>query len=569
MIDLNAFPFNLSNSDSEWVKHTLNNMSLEEKIGQLFCLITYSSDEGYLNYLTKILGVGGVMLRTMDTKECCDTVETLQKGAKIPLLISSNLEAGLNQTSTTGTRVGSEMAIAATGDVKYANYLGEVIGKEATALGVNWAFSPVIDIDYNWRNPITNTRTFGSNPKTVKEFGKAFVKTVQSYGIATSIKHFPGDGVDERDQHLLASVNTMSCDEWMDTFGEVYKECIEAGSLTVMVGHILLPSWSKKLNPELKDEDILPGIISKELLNGLLRDKLGFNGMIVTDASTMAGMVTCIPREKAVPLTIAAGCDMFLFTKNLEEDMRFMRKGYDEGIITEERLNDAVMRILATKAALKLNEKANDGSLIPDIDKAKKVVGCLEHKAISSEVANQSITLVKNEEGLLPISNKKYPRVLLYGKQTIPTKHSINVSTGALDRFEKLLQGEGYIVTRFQPVDGFEGLATPVQDILDQYDLIIYIASMSTKSNQTIVRIEWDEPMGADVPVYMNQIPTIFISVENPYHLVDVPRVKTYINTYGSTPEILSELINKLQGRSEFVGVSPVDPFCGMWDTHL
>ena len=129
-----------------------------------------------------------------------------------------------------------------------------------------------------------------------------------------------------------------------------------------MVGHILQPAWSKKLNPSLKDEEIMPGLIAPELLQGLLRGRLGFNGLIVTDSSTMAGMGTMMPREKAVPMTIAAGCDMFLFTKNLEEDLRFMTQGVESGVITKDRLDEAVTRILALKASLRLHEKQQNGS---------------------------------------------------------------------------------------------------------------------------------------------------------------------------------------------------------------
>ena len=119
------------------------------------------------------------------------------------------------------------------------------------------------------------------------------------------------------------------------------------------------------------------------------------------------------------------------------------------------------------------------------------------------------------------------------------------------------------------PGGGWEGLAAPVSEITQNYDLIIYLVSLATKSNQTVVRIEWAEPMGADVPVYMHSVPTIAISLENPYHLLDMPRVKTYINTYGGTDEILNALINKLTGKSQFTGKSPVDAFCGKWDTRL
>ena len=564
-MNLKSKPFYLNDSDIKWVKTTLGGMSEEEKIAQLFCLITYTDDENYLKYLAGGLKVGGVMTRTMSLPEIINTVTRLQSNAKIPLLISANLEAGLNQACYEGTRVGCQMGIAATGDKKYATELARIIGEEASALGINWAFAPIIDIDYNFRNPITNTRTFGSNVKIVASFGKAYVEEVQKHGIAASIKHFPGDGVDERDQHLLASVNSLSTEEWDKTYGYVYRTCIDAGSKTVMVGHIMQPAYSKELNPELKDEEIMPGLIAPELLNGLLRGKLGFNGLIVTDSTTMAGMGTVMPREKAVPLTIASGCDMFLFTKNLEEDFAFMTAGVKSGVITKERLDEAVTRILALKASLKLHEKNN----IPDESAARKIVGCAEHKAVAREVADKNITIVKREKCVLPISPDKYKRVLVYKKEGAASAFGGGITSGASDKFIEKLKAQGFAVDVFVSGGGWEGMAKPVKEVYDNYDLIIYLVALATKSNQTVVRIEWAEPMGADVPVYMNSIPTIMISLENPYHLLDAPRIKTYINTYGGSDEILDELIKKLTGKSEFTGISPVDAFCGKWDTKL
>ena len=568
-MDLKAKPFYLSEKDIAWVNETLASMTEEEKIAQLFCLITYTDDEGYLTYLAQGLKVGGIMMRTMSLDELVRTVTILQQKSAVPMLLSANLEAGLNQTCFEGTRVGCEMGIAATGDKKYAKELARIIGEEASALGLNWAFAPIIDIDYNFRNPITNTRTFGSDPEVVASFGKEYVEEVQKHGIAASIKHFPGDGVDERDQHLLASVNSLSCEEWDATYGKAYKTCIDAGAKTVMVGHIMQPAWSKKLDPSLKDEYILPGLIAPELLNGLLREHLGFNGLIVTDSTTMAGMGTVMPREKAVPRTIAAGCDMFLFTKNLEEDFAFMTAGVKDGTITRERLDEAVTRILALKASLKLHEKQKDGTLIPDRARAEAMLFSKEHRQVSREVADKSITLVKEEKGVLPISPEKYRRVLVYKKEGKASATSAGITEGAADRFIEKLKEEGFEVSEFVSDGGWEGMAKPVKEMYENYDLIVYVANLATKSNQTAVRIEWCEPMGADVPVYMHSIPTIFISLENPYHLLDVPRVKTYINTYGSTEEILSSLVDKLCGRSKFEGKSPVDAFCGKWDTRL
>ena len=564
-MDLKIKPFYLSNEDILWVQNTLNSMTEDEKISQLFCLITYTDDENYLKFLASDLKVGGVMTRTMSVDELTNTVTRLQKNAKIPMLISANLEAGLNQLCYGGINVGSEMAIAATGEKKFARELAKVISEEAGAIGINWSFAPIVDIDLNYHNPITNTRTFGSNPKVVSSFAKEYIEEIQSHNIAATIKHFPGDGVDERDQHLVASINSLSVEDWDKTYGYIYKNCIDDGVKTVMVGHIMQPEYSKFLNPLLKDEEILPGLISKELLNDLLRKKLGFNGLIITDSTTMAGMTTVMKRCDAVPLTIAAGCDMFLFTKNLEEDFKFMKDGVKNGVISKERLDEAITRILALKASLKLHKKDN----LPNFENIKKFINSKKHYDIAKEIASRSITLVKEEEGVLPLNVNKYKKILVYKKEGESSAVGGGTTSGACDKFVEMLKKEGFYVDVFKPTGGWEGMAKPISDYTNNYDLIVYLVSLATKSNQTVVRIEWAEPMGADVPTLIKEIPTIMISLENPYHLLDAPRIKTYINTYGGTDIVLNELLNKLLGKDKFIGVSPVDPFCGKWDTKL
>ena len=564
-MDLKDKPFYLSNEDILWAQNTLNSMTEDEKISQLFCLITYTDDENYLKFLASDLKVGGVMTRTMSVDELTNTVTRLQKNAKIPMLISANLEAGLNQLCYGGIKVGSEMAIAATGEKKFARELAKVISEEAGAIGINWSFAPIVDIDLNYHNPITNTRTFGSNPKVVSSFAKEYIEEIQSHDIAATIKHFPGDGVDERDQHLVASINSLLVEDWDKTYGYIYKNCIDDGVKTVMVGHIMQPEYSKFLNPLLKDEEILPGLISKELLNDLLRKKLGFNGLIITDSTTMAGMTTVMKRCDAVPLTIAAGCDMFLFTKNLEEDFKFMKDGVKNGVISKERLDEAVTRILALKASLKLHKKDN----LPNFENIKKFINSKKHYDIAKEIASRSITLVKEEEGVLPLNVNKYKKILVYKKEGESSAVGGGTTSGACDKFVEMLKKEGFYVDVFKPTGGWEGMAKPISDYTNNYDLIVYLVSLATKSNQTVVRIEWAEPMGADVPTLIKEIPTIMISLENPYHLLDAPRIKTYINTYGGTDIVLNELLNKLLGKDKFIGVSPVDPFCGKWDTKL
>ncbi len=563
---LGAPPFNLDEEGIQWVKNTLEEMDDDERLEQLFCISVLNFSRENWNETLSHLRPGGVMYRPASIRETIGYTRMVQEESKIPLLIAANLEKGGDGIVNEGTTFGSPMEIAATRDSLHAERLAEICAKEASAVGCNWAFAPIVDVDYNFRNPITNTRTYGSDPLLVKEMGVTYLKKLQSLGIAATIKHFPGDGCDERDQHLATTINDKTVEQWEASYGEIYRACIENGVMAVMAGHILQPAYSRKLNPDLKDEDILPASLSRELLQGLLREKLGFNGVICTDATTMTGFTVAMPRKKAVPYCIEAGNDMFLFTRNEEEDVRFMKEGYEKGILSERRLWEAVMRILGMKAALGLHK----GVMLPTEETAKKAVGRPIFRDWAYECADKSITLVKEQKGVLPITPERYPRILYYPLEAETAQFGYSVRGGVCEEVKNRLLELGFQVdTYFVDQANMEGHISPTTDILDHYDLCLYCANYVTKSNQTVVRIEWMQPMGANCPVYIHEKPIIFISVENPYHLLDVPRVKTYINVYNSNPRAIDALFDKLTGKSTFRGQSPVDPFCGKWDTKL
>ena len=561
MRNLSDKPFSLSQIEIKLVNKNLSEMTLEEKISQLFFLILYSDEQKIIDKLAGFKP-GGIMLRPMPMAQAINTVKSLQNQSKIPLLLAANLEKGGSGALTEGTLFSSPMGIAATKDASYAKILGEICAKEGKAVGLNYAFAPVLDIDFNFRNPITNTRTFGSDVERIKTMGREYVKAVQRLGLATSLKHFPGDGVDERDQHLVTTSNDLSLDEWYETYGQIYKECIAQGAYSVMVGHIMLPAYERKCNPAILDEEILPACLSKNIITKLLKEELSFNGLVITDSTTMTGFASAMSRDKAVPMCIAAGCDMFLFSRNLEEDFEFMKKGIENEIITIERLNDAVSKILALKCKLGLfNMDFNSITY----ENAKNIVGCEEHQKLARECAAKAITLVKCEKDIIPINKQKIKKILFYGIE--PNDGGVyGARTDASIGFVKMLEEEDFDVDVYTPNMGLEGSMSKYMDVTRKYDLIIYLATLATKSNQTVVRIEWGQPMGANAPIYSHTIPTIFISTENPYHLIDVPMVKTYINAYTSSDVVLKEIINKLMGRSEFYGENPVDPFCNRWD---
>lgn len=559
MIDYKAKPFYLTDEQIRWVEDTYEAMSHKERIGQLFCPIVFTKDKEQLEELVHTKHIGGVLYREGPGEELRQAHKVLQDASKIPLLTASNLEYGGNGSAVEGTYFGREMLVAATGEEEKAYQLGKVSCAEGAAVGVNWSFAPVVDLDLNYHNPITNVRTFGSDADTVIQMGKAYIRAAQEENVATSVKHFPGDGVDERDQHLVTSVNSLTCEEWDRTYGKVYKEMIEAGTLTIMAVHIALPAYEEYFDGK-PIERIVPASLSKNLLQRLLREKLGFNGLITTDATPMVGFCSAMERATAVPLSIENGCDVFLFNRNMEEDFRFMEEGHQKGILSEARLEEAVKRILATKAALKLPKKQREGTLVPGPE-ALDILNCKKHDAWARECADRGVTLVKDTQNLLPLDVKKHKRVLLELMGDFDSNKRVCHS------FVERLEAEEFEVTVYQP-EGFEVMEDTVGSLKERYDLIMYVANIETASNKTVARLNWHTMfgLGINMPWMVHELPVMFVSVGNPYHLLDAPMVKTFINGYCNSEYVIEAVIEKVMGRSSFQGTSPVDPFCGKID---
>ena len=564
MVDLKGKPFYLNDDQIAWVEETLRSMDDDEKAEQLFCPLMMSYDPEALKGLVSKLRFGAAMFRNGNAAQTQAAINALQEGAKVPMLISANLEDGGNGIADEGTYMGRQMLIAATDDPQRAWQLGKICGSEGHAVGVNWAFSPVVDVDFNFHNPITNVRTYGSDPDRVLAMGRAYVKGLTGEGLVPSIKHFPGDGTDERDQHLVTSVNSLSIEEWEASYGKVYRGLIEDGAMTAMVGHIAMPAMEEYFD-KVPCEKVIPASLSKNVLTGYLRGVLGFNGMISTDATPMVGFTSASVRKQAVPMSIENGCDMFLFNKDMEEDIRYMKEGIAEGILSRERLDEAVTRILATKAALGLPEQRSNGTLLRRPEELS-VLQSPEHLMWAEQCADEGVTLVKDTQGLLPLDASKYKNVLLEILGDYPSNDRVYT------QFETLLKKEGFHVTKYVP----ETLETifddaRVADFKKKYDLVIYIGNIENASNKTVARINWHTLFGAgnNLPWFANELPVLFISVGNPYHLFDVPMVKTFINGYCHSPYVIDAVVEKIMGRSPFKGTSPVDAFCGRWDTRL
>lgn len=560
MLNLMENPYFLNKNEIKELYKKLSQMTIDEKIGQLFFVIGVEGNNDDIKLFIEKYKPGGMMFRPDDKDKLKDKITIVKEYSKIPIFISGNLESGGNGIIKNGTWVGNPLQIAATGNKKFAYKLGLISGYEAMQVGCNMSFSPIADIDYNFLNPITNTRTFGSDYKTVLDFAKEQIIGLKEYDIISVAKHFPGDGVDDRDQHLLSTVNSFSVKKWMSTYGNVYKSLIDNGLNCIMIGHIFQPKLEKYFNPKISDKELRPASASRILIEKLLRKKLKFNGLAITDATAMVGYNVIMAREKLLVETINAGIDMILFNKNIDEDYKIIKDAINNGKITMTRLDEAVLRILATKQSNHLfNESINN--------KHKIFFSNEECNEIVKEIAKKSVTLVKDRDLILPISPKKTPRIrLIVLGDTDNGGFKEGGKVGNL--FKQGLLEYGFEVTTFE-MDIKETFEEGVSDLKNKFDLALYVANIETASNQTTNRLEWIKLMAANAPWFSKSIPTIFISTANPYHLYDVPYISTYINAYTGNKETVDAVLRKLIGKEIFEGKNPVDPFCGSFQAKI
>lgn len=551
-MDLGGNPFYLKKSQQDWVYETLHRMTAKEKAGQLFCVMGQDYAPDVLETLVASGRVGGVLFRPAPAETIRGWYRGLDAAAKIPLLKAANLEEGGAGGTTDGTLFGWPMTSAATDNDTIVEHFARLTAAEGRTVGINWTFSPVADLDLNFLNPITNVRSCGSDTDRVERFTRLYARTMQQGGVAACAKHFPGDGVDFRDHHLHPTYNSLSAEDWYNSYGRIYRALIADGLASIMVGHIVQPNVARAVNPALKFENCLPASQSKEMLTGVLRQQFGFNGVITTDATIMGGYCMAQERRRAVPGSILAGADMLVFTTDLEEDYGYMLDAVRNGTLPMARLDEAVTRILALKAAYCLGREA------PERDEATLACAARWQK----DCAEAAVTLVKDRGGILPVTPQKTPRIRLVflGEDNAPDG-SGSLSGQAL----AYLRQQGFEAERYEPeADNLHGTES-----LPAGRLTLYLANYPTASNQTTVRIRWCQKHALDLPRFVHEEPCVFISLSNPYHLADAPRVPVYINTYSATRPLLLAALDKVLGRSPFRGVSPVDAFCGLPDTRL
>ncbi|GAA3873832.1 glycoside hydrolase family 3 N-terminal domain-containing protein [Leifsonia kafniensis] len=578
MVDLTAKPFNLDAEALDWVHRTIDSLSLEEKIGQLFINLNTSFTPEYLDNILTNYHVGGMRYMGADSATVQEHIRYAQSKTKVPLLIASNPEMGGFGSADDGTLVSTHLQAGSHPDSSIAREMGRVAGVETAAMGCNWAFAPIVDIHYNWRNTVISTRSFGNTPDVVIERAKEYFDGLSESNTVAAMKHFPGDGMDERDQHVVTSYNTLGVDEWEASYGRVYRELIDHGVQSIMIGHIGAPELSRKFRPGIADSEIMPATLAPELLQDLLRGELGFNGLILTDASMMVGMTQAMKRADLVPAAIAAGCDMFLFFRDPAEDFEFMLDGYRTGVITEARLQEALERILGLKALLGLHTTPR-AAIVPTAE-ALSVIGSAAHHAVAADIADKTVTLIKDTQGNLPLRPATHKRIRLYGISGQADFTGVDPS-GYLAIARDELEKAGFEVHVFKDAaqrkaEGEEGVYfhTVMADEAnaaypEKYDAAIVFANVAGFAQEASVRIRWSTPMAAEIPWYVTEVPTVFVSLNQPNHLIDVPMVKTVVHAHNPSREAIHAAVEKITGASEFQGTFNENVWCNTWGTRL
>ena len=550
--------------------------------------LTASHDEEYLKELMEKYHLGGCRYNPAPGKAIQEQNRILQKYAKVPVFIACNTEAGGDGACADGTHIGAGVKIAATDKEEYAFALGKMANEQAAAIGCNMAFAPVADILYNWENTEIVTRAFGGDAERVATMSKAYLNGAHTIpGFACAAKHFPGNGQDFRDAHIANNVNYFDVEKWDETYGHVYRTLIENDLDAIMGGHIMLPSYAKAINPELKDEDMMPATLSPEIMTGLLRDRLGFNGMVVTDASHMVAMTDRMKRSEMLPASINAGCDMFLFFNDPEEDFATMLGAYKTGIISEERMTEALTRILGLKAHLGLNKKSKE-ELVPQPETVEEVLQREEYKAMQKSISEDCITLVKyKDKDVLPMTPDRYKRIMIV---------HIKGAENSMSALMKMLGGgKGNPAEALKEklcAKGFDAFIyeSPLDVMKKQIeagekpDLNIYFAGKNAiadfVSDMDLVITLCDVPNGrpsfgmskggGEIPWYVFEVPVVVVGCGQPTMLADIPQARTYINTYDSKDTTLDALVEDLMnGEEAFKGTDPIDSFCGLFDARL
>ena len=556
----------------KWADDQLRKMSLEEKVGQLISVGVNASfmnqdSDAYrdLKHQIEDNKAGGVILFRGPVYESVILVNRMQQMARYPLLISADLEAGSGMRFEDTVNFPWNMAVAATGNPEYARRQGEITAREARALGVQQIFAPVVDVNNNAANPVINVRSYGEDPADVARFAAAFTEGAQAAGAIATAKHFPGHGDTAVDSHRgLPEINVTR--ERLNTVEFVpFKAAVNAGVGSVMMGHIALPQVDptivKPLPENMKskptDTDEAGEIIEEKaaipatmspVIGNILRNDLKFQGLIVTDALSMSGLTIYFTQEEAAVRAIEAGADMLLKPADVDAAFRGVIAAVKSGRIKEQRIEESARKILAAKYDLGLVDQR-----ITPIDTIDRVVSSNDVVKLATEIAEHAVTLVRDEDKLVPLKLKPGARVFNLAVTNGDDRNWItNAFVSTLNHSDIKVET---IVLDDRSTDW------EVQKAIEKAksaDLVLASLYGRVRSGQARSVGLPDAGAHALSALIAAKTPMVGISFGNPYLLQSFPGLRTYLVAYGDMPSLQHAVARALVGEIDIVGKLPI-----------
>ena len=395
-------PKNISKADlkkaEEWVSKTYDNLSQDEKLGQLFIVALYTNkDENHISQIRNIVvndKIGGLILMQDDAAREISLVNEFQQKSKIPLMIGMDAEWGVYQRIAKAHKFPWAMTLGAIQDKELIYEMSSKIAEDCKRMGINWDFAPVVDVNTNPNNPIIGNRSFGSDVSNVTKSALSYANGLQDHQILAAIKHFPGHGDTNTDSHLDLPVVSHHLDRLNSVELAPFKSLMNKGIGGVMVAHLYVPS--------LESEKGIPASISKNIITGLLKEKLNYKGLIITDALNMGAVANKYKPGELDALAFKAGNDIMLFSQGVSEGKRLIQKAIDNGEISQLRVEESVKKILLTKYFLGLHQYTprNPENIDYDLNNDS-------HKKIVQNLYSNALTLLKDEKKLLPLKSEK------------------------------------------------------------------------------------------------------------------------------------------------------------------
>lgn len=544
---------NLSPAASAWVESTLRKMTIDEKIGQLLFTtyhgsFTATDSDAYRQLVHDVqdLHVGGFIVITHGSplgivkSQAYPTAvlaNQLQAKSKLPLLIGADFERGTAMRYDEGTSFPTAMAVAAAGNPKDAYTMGKITALEARATGVQWIYAPDSDVNNNPGNPIINTRSFGENPQRVAEYVSAFVKGVEDNGGLSTAKHFPGHGDTAADSHIDLPVIPANRDRLEHLELVPFRAAISSGVSSVMTGHLSVPAIEPDSNT--------PATLSHNILNGLLRNELGYHGLIVTDAMDMGGITVRFSPGEAAVRAVAAGADCLLMPPVPDAAFESLQGAVKSGRISRERLDESVRRILQAKARLGLN-----ASRLVDVNALNHKFGSDAWQKEAQDISDRGVTLLRDTPHRLPLDGAKPLRALLLAFYADPEPYpGEDLERELRNRFDSVttLRAD----TRFVNA-GILKLPSP-----DSYDVAIIAFFVRVSDRKGNVDVPPEQAAMAE-QVYKTGKPVITVGLGSPYLIERFPQAETWLAAFGISEVAQISVARALFGEIPVRGHLPV-----------